>query len=125
MIVVEPENPLKILETIATGDLTPVDQTVSKFTPRCPNAIIQTNTLAKSNVEILWKAPPSGNGCISIKAMVFESSDSWFIDDGGLVKILCEEEENPDAQPPFSEECCACHEAKYEVFTIFLDIFLL
>ncbi|EFA01634.1 spondin-1 [Tribolium castaneum] len=118
MIVVEPENPSKIPENVGTGDLTPVDPTVSKFTPRCPNAVIQKNNLAKSHVEILWKAPPAtteGNNCISIKAMVFESSDSWFIDTGGLVKTLCQEEENEDVQPPFSEECCACHEAKYEI----------
>lgn len=38
------------------------------------------------------------------------------MDDGGLTKVLCEEEiESFDDQPEILEECCACDEAKYEV----------
>ena len=38
------------------------------------------------------------------------------MEDGGLSKILCEEEsENQDEQPEIIEDCCACDEAKYEV----------
>jgi hypothetical protein len=115
MLVVEPENPTDVLKYVSTGELSSIDPTITTFTPKCPNAVIQTNTLAKSNVSMLWRAPPSGNGCVAIKATVFESSDSWFADDGGLTKVLCEEEENEDVQAPFYEECCACDEAKYEI----------
>lgn len=115
MLVAEPESFLEGSQDIATGDLSPVDHSIARFTPECPNAIIQTNNLAKSNVEVLWTAPPSGNGCIAIKATVFESSDSWFTEDGELTKILCEEKENKDVQSPALEKCCACNEAKYEV----------
>lgn len=48
---------------------------------------------------------------------MFESGDSWFADDGGLTKLLCEEEENRDVQPDVLEQCCTCNEAKYEVST--------
>ncbi|XP_063909409.1 spondin-1-like isoform X2 [Zophobas morio] len=115
MLVVEPQSPSEALQDILTGELKPVDHSIVKFTPKCPSAVIQTNTLAKSGVEVLWTAPPSGNGCIYIKATVFESGDSWFADDGGLTKLLCEEEENRDVQPDVLEQCCTCNEAKYEV----------
>lgn len=51
-----------------------------------------------------------------IRATVIEHRDTWYSDDGGLTKLLCEEEtESSDDQPDILEECCACDEAKYEV----------
>ncbi len=50
------------------------------------------------------------------RATVVERKDMWYMDDGGLTKVLCEEEsESHDEQPEIIEECCACDEAKYEV----------
>lgn len=45
-----------------------------------------------------------------------ERKDLWYMDEGSLVKVLCEEEsDNHDEQPEIIDECCACDEAKYEV----------
>jgi hypothetical protein len=52
MLVVEPENPTDVLKYVSTGELSSIDPTITTFTPKCPNAVIQTNTLAKSNVSV-------------------------------------------------------------------------
>lgn len=66
--------------------------------------------------KVQWIAPPTGSGCIVIRATVIEHRDIWYKDDGPLSKILCEDEEvNADFQPLIIEPCCACDEAKYDV----------
>lgn len=69
--------------------------------------------------QVLWTAPAAGSGCVTIKATVVEHHDVWYMDDGPLVKTLCENiEESFDLQPPIINRCCACEEAKYEVRTV-------
>lgn len=64
-------------------------------------------------------APPTGSGCVAIRATVVETKDIWYSEDGGLSKILCEEiSENDDIQPNILKQCCACDEAKYEVHNL-------
>lgn len=102
-------------KTPNVGALALVDS-LTKFSGDCPNVIIQTNTLPKSKVEVLWTAPPEGSGCISLKATIVESMDVWYSEEGDLVKTLCEETtDSTEVQPEILEECCACQEAKYEV----------
>ncbi|XP_022902529.1 spondin-1 isoform X2 [Onthophagus taurus] len=87
-----------------------------KYSDKCPNAIEHINSIGKTQITVLWTAPTNGTGCIAIRATVVESVDRWYSDDGKLTKILCaESQDNEDYQPPILEECCACHEAKYEV----------
>lgn len=65
---------------------------------------------------MLWTAPEPGSGCVTFRATVIEHRDVWYMDDGPLTKDFCEDE---DAAEDFItnilDECCACHEAKYEV----------
>lgn len=64
-----------------------------------------------------WRAPPAGSGCVTIKAIVVESSELWYEGGEPLKKVLCEEvPQTDDTQPNALEQCCACHEAKYEVW---------
>lgn len=66
--------------------------------------------------QVFWTAPPTGSGCVTIKATIVENKDRWYKDGVYLNKDLCEDlEESPDIQPPMMERCCACDEAKYEV----------
>lgn len=45
-----------------------------------------------------------------------ENSDFWYMDDGPLSRLLCEDvQDNDDNQPEVVNPCCACDEAKYEV----------
>lgn len=89
---------------------------LTKFSERCPNAVTQTSSIPKSEIQVNWIAPPAGSGCIAIRATVVEHRDVWYMDDGPLSKIFCEDEaDSVDTQPPVLKECCACDEAKYEL----------
>ncbi|XP_047736020.1 spondin-1 [Hyalella azteca] len=82
----------------------------------CPNAVVHTSSSPKSEVQVLWTAPPAGSGCVRFRAMVQESREVWYMDDGELTKELCEEvQQTFDLQPEAILDCCACDEAKYEV----------
>lgn len=57
------------------------------------------------------------------RATVVEHRDVWYQDDEQLTRTLCEDiQENHDKQPDVLEECCACNEAKYEVYVIYFQI---
>ncbi|KAF8771040.1 spondin-1-like [Argiope bruennichi] len=87
-----------------------------KYSDECPNAIEHTSLIPKQQIRLKWKAPPAGSGCVVFKGMVQENREVWFMDEGGLIQELCEEEqESQDEQPPIIEDCCACNEAKYEL----------
>ncbi|RWS26881.1 hypothetical protein B4U80_04927 [Leptotrombidium deliense] len=89
---------------------------LTKLSDDCQNAVVQTSTIYKSEISVMWLAPPAGSGCVVFKATVVENKDIWYMDDYGLTKVLCEEEvESLDEQPEVLEKCCACEEAKYEV----------
>ncbi|XP_021918069.1 spondin-1-like isoform X3 [Zootermopsis nevadensis] len=125
MLVVEPwvDGPLRGMvvpvndyNTRNVGVFNLFGDTSTKFSDRCPNAVIQTSSIPKSDVQVLWTAPPKGSGCVAFRATVVENSDFWYMDDGPLSRLLCEAvEDNDDNQPEVVNPCCACDEAKYEV----------
>ncbi|XP_076335320.1 spondin-1-like isoform X3 [Tachypleus tridentatus] len=89
---------------------------LSTFSEDCPNTIVQTSNIPKSEVQVMWQAPSSGSGCVVFKATVIENQ-KWYMDDGGLTHVFCEEAENEslEEQTTILKYCCACNEAKYEV----------
>lgn len=90
--------------------------TLAKFSERCPNLVTHTSAIPKTDIQVLWTAPPPGSGCIVFRATVIEHRDVWYMDDGPLSKMFCEEEQDSiDVQPRIEDPCCACQEAKYEV----------
>lgn len=86
---------------------------LTKFNEDCVNTISEVNDLDKTEVYVMWTAPPVGSGCVTFRAMVLQDSRNWFADEGQLSKTLCEQ---TDKDIKFDEEdCCACDEAKYSV----------
>lgn len=83
--------------------------TLSKFDEECVNSVVEADDLPKTEVQVMWKAPPSGSGCVLIKAMVYENSSRWFAEDGQLTKRVCEDTSLT------SSDCCACDDAKYKM----------
>lgn len=68
------------------------------------------------HAQITWTAPPAGSGCITFKSTVIEHNEIWYMDEGSLTKIFCEQNLNSDdIQPAVLDECRACDEAKYEL----------
>lgn len=45
-----------------------------------------------------------------------ETVESWYMDEGGLVRTVCQNPKAIEDDPgEVLDECCACDEAKYEV----------
>lgn len=91
------------------------DDPMAEFSIDCVNTLKEADTYPKSEVQFMWVAPPSGSGCVAISAMVYEKSQKWYADQEKLTKIICE------GDPTHSDsvqECCACDEAKYQVFLL-------
>lgn len=101
----------------ALGAFEIADLTETRFSPRCPNLVENTNTNLKTHVDVVWAAPTApGQGCVLLRATVMQHRDVWFMDDGMLTKRMCEEEvDDINTQPSIVDPCCACDEAKYEV----------
>lgn len=117
MLVVEAsQSPTNIYGPQSVGTFQLYGDALTMHSDDCPNAVIQTSSISKSEIQVLWTAPPAGSGCVIFRATVVENRDQWYMDDGELTKELCEEvQENEDMQPEVIYDCCACDEAKYEV----------
>uniref|UniRef100_A0A7G3AYU6 Putative spondins extracellular matrix n=1 Tax=Lutzomyia longipalpis TaxID=7200 RepID=A0A7G3AYU6_LUTLO len=83
---------------------------LTRFNDKCVNTVSETDDLPKTEIQVMWVAPAAGSGCVALSAMVYESLDAWFSDDGGLTKIICE---GKPTRHSIAEECCACDDAKY------------
>ncbi|XP_055952106.1 spondin-1-like isoform X4 [Argiope bruennichi] len=117
MLIVEPkEIKNDITARPDVGSFQLFGDAMCKYSEECPNAIVHASLIPKQDIQVMWKAPPAGTGCVVFKAMVQENRELWYMDEGGLIRELCEEEqENQDEQPEIIEDCCACDEAKYEL----------
>lgn len=71
------------------GSFLPFDD-VSNINKNCKNTLSEASKSFKRDVVMNWKAPATGSGCVAISAMVFETSKTWYSDDGLLTRIICE-----------------------------------
>lgn len=85
---------------------------LTKFNENCVNTVSEADDFPKTEIQVMWVAPASGSGCVALSAMVYENQESWFSDDGGLTKIICE---GKPTRQSIAGECCACDDAKYNV----------
>ncbi|KAH8401039.1 hypothetical protein KR009_002605, partial [Drosophila setifemur] len=99
------------------GHLELLATTETRFAVGCENMVENTNTNAKTHIEVSWVAPSHPDSrCVLIKAGVVQHRDVWFLDDGFLTKRICPEEiDDLNSLTPPLENCCACDEAKYEI----------
>ncbi|XP_051169213.1 spondin-1-like isoform X2 [Leptopilina boulardi] len=114
-IIVANEN-----ETLDSGTLIVIDETLSKYSEKCENAIIETAKLPKESVSIIWRSPVEDSGCVRIRALVVETPETWYMEeDDANEKLSIRMCPNPkaeeDEQGEILDKCCACDEAKYEV----------
>ncbi|XP_049868342.1 spondin-2-like isoform X2 [Pectinophora gossypiella] len=111
----DPRNPRRLI-LLDAGQVSPMDQTTARYTVRCPNSVEQTISSPKDTVAVYWQAPMSGNGCVTLRAMVAENEAVWFEDGAPLTLRLCEDLSQPDdIAPVINNECSVCEEAKYEI----------
>nr|XP_049697073.1 spondin-1 [Helicoverpa armigera]XP_049697074.1 spondin-1 [Helicoverpa armigera]XP_049697075.1 spondin-1 [Helicoverpa armigera]XP_049697076.1 spondin-1 [Helicoverpa armigera] len=83
--------------------------TLTKFDEECTNSVVEADDLPKTEVQVMWKAPPTGSGCVLLKAMVYENASRWFAEDGQLTRRVCEDTSLQ------ASDCCACDDAKYKM----------
>lgn len=83
--------------------------TLTKFDEECTNSVVEADDLPKTEIQVMWKAPPAGSGCVLLKAMIYENATSWFSQDGQLTKRICEDTSLSKS------DCCACDDAKYKM----------
>ncbi|GFY46787.1 spondin-1 [Trichonephila inaurata madagascariensis] len=102
MLIVEPKeirNDISARPNVGSFQL--FGDAMCKYSEDCPNAMC-TPLSPKQDIQVI--------------ATVQENREVWYMDEGGLIRELCEEEqENQDEQPEIIEDCCACDEAKYEL----------
>ncbi|CAH2076961.1 unnamed protein product, partial [Iphiclides podalirius] len=111
----DPRNPRRTI-TLFPGHLRPQQLLTAKFSDRCLYSVEHAIASPKTVVEVYWQAPESGNGCVTLRAMVVESEEVWYEDGPPLVHQLCEDTRQPDdATPQFNYDCQICDEAKYEI----------
>jgi len=88
----------------------------TRFSDHCTNTVIETSSdVEKLEIQVMWKAPVTGAGCVTFKAAVLEYDDIWSENDGRLSFTLCEEKNEEEDMNVVQAECCACEEAKYEI----------
>ncbi|KAL0831560.1 hypothetical protein ABMA28_002349 [Loxostege sticticalis] len=110
----DPRNPRRMI-TQYPGEIRPQSSNTAKFSDRCLYSVEHTVASSKSSVEVYWQAPPSGSGCVTLRAMVAESSNIWFEDGSPLTLRVCEDTRQPDDLSLQSNyNCQVCDEAKYE-----------
>ena len=56
-----------------TGSFQLLGDVLTRFSDHCTNTVTQTSSVAKSEIQVLWTAPPAGSGCVAFKAMVVEN----------------------------------------------------
>ncbi|XP_026732554.1 spondin-1-like isoform X2 [Trichoplusia ni] len=111
----DPKNPRRLVP-LYPGELRPQSTGTAKFSDRCLYSVEQAMSSHKTSVEVYWQAPSSGNGCVTLRAMVAVNNEVWFEDGGPLTQKLCEDMRQPDdVAPQLNYECGVCDEAKYEL----------
>ncbi|XP_037298365.1 spondin-1 isoform X1 [Manduca sexta] len=111
----DPRNPRRLI-SLFPGEIRPRSPATARYSDRCLYSVEQALGSVKSSVEVFWQAPPSGHGCVTLRAMVMENDEMWFEDGAPLTEKLCEDLRQPDdVAPSLNYECQICDEAKYEI----------
>lgn len=44
-----------------------------KYSEECPNAIVHASLIPKQDIQVMWKAPQAGTGCVVFKWVIVGS----------------------------------------------------
>ncbi|KAK2838428.1 hypothetical protein Q7C36_013242 [Tachysurus vachellii] len=96
------------------GNFEIIDKEDSQFMTNCPPAVTESVPRRRTRIQVFWTAPPSGSGCVILKASVVQRKIISFQDEGSLTRRLCEKDPLKTTEKPL-HECCACGTAKYRL----------
>ncbi|XP_053175102.1 spondin-1a [Scomber japonicus] len=98
------------------GNFQIIDEEETQFMTNCPSAVTESTPRRRTSIQVFWTAPPSGSGCVFIKASIVQKRIIYFQDEGLLTKRMCEKESlYGDTTDKPVLDCCACGTAKYRV----------
>ena len=66
-IKADPLNPAEPRTPRKQGQFQLFADTLTKFDEECTNSVIEADDLPKTEVQVMWKAPPAGSGCVLLK----------------------------------------------------------
>lgn len=98
------------------GSFQIIDAEDTQFMTNCPPAVTQSTLRRRTRIQVFWTAPPSGSGCVILKASIVQKRIIYFQDEGSLTYKMCEKDllfSEATQRPQL--ECCACGTAKYRV----------
>lgn len=99
-----------------TGQFQIIDEEDTQFMTNCPPAVTESTPRRRTRIQVFWTAPPTGTGCVILKASIVQKRIIYFQDEGSLTVRLCEKEAVlGDATQTPALECCACGTAKYRL----------
>nr|XP_057944609.1 spondin-1a isoform X2 [Doryrhamphus excisus] len=98
------------------GQFQIIDEEETQFMINCPPAVTEGTPRRRTSIQVFWTAPPSGSGCVLLKASIVQKRIIYFQDEGSLTKMMCEKESlYGDSTDKPLLDCCACGTAKYRV----------
>ncbi|KAM6926972.1 spondin-1-like [Lycodopsis pacificus] len=99
-----------------TGQFQNIDEEDTQFMTNCAPAVTESTPRRRTRIQVFWTAPPSGSGCVILKASIVQKRVIYFQDEGSLTIRLCEKERVfGEATEAPAMECCACGTAKYRL----------
>uniref|UniRef100_A0A8C2ZGT8 Spondin-1 n=1 Tax=Cyclopterus lumpus TaxID=8103 RepID=A0A8C2ZGT8_CYCLU len=99
-----------------TGQFQNIDEEETQFMTNCAPAVTESTPRRRTRIQVFWTAPPTGSGCIILKASIVQKRIIYFQDEGSLTIRLCEKERVfGEATEAPAMECCACGTAKYRL----------
>lgn len=70
-LTLEPLDPGSTRSPARQGQFQLFADTLTKFDEECTNAVLEADDLPKTEVQVMWKAPPPGSGCVLLKLVIY------------------------------------------------------
>ncbi|XP_037993178.1 spondin-1 isoform X1 [Motacilla alba alba] len=98
------------------GSFQIIDEEETQFMSNCPVAVTESTPRRRTRIQVFWTAPPTGTGCVILKASIVQKRIIYFQDEGSLTKRICEQDSASEGvtDKPILD-CCACGTAKYRL----------
>uniref|UniRef100_A0A665TEZ3 Spondin-1 n=1 Tax=Echeneis naucrates TaxID=173247 RepID=A0A665TEZ3_ECHNA len=100
------------------GQFQIIDEDDTQFMTNCAPAVTESTPRRRTRIQVFWTAPPTGTGCVILKASIVQKKIIYFQEEGSLTIRLCEKGNDSsfgEATVTPAMECCACGTAKYRL----------
>ncbi|XP_066505539.1 spondin-1b [Hoplias malabaricus] len=96
------------------GSFKIIDEEDTQFMGSCLPAVTESIPRRRTRIQVFWTAPPTGTGCVVLKASIVQKKIIYFQEEGSLTWRFCERDPLATTETPLAD-CCACGTAKYRL----------